>query len=195
MSQVFGPKLSAVTVSLQNESSAKDTALEKETLAHQTACVQRDSARMELNKKLAEQKERQAQVKQQIEEIDRLTHIVSSIEREMLSLKRQYEVRVVWCGRSLAPLVEAIAGHEHWVTVDESLRCYPALHQRLAGFVVNVLRVHLRMFYRLGCRWPSKSGTTLVFSSSTATTSCAFCTRSPTSTSRRSAPAMWVLRL
>ncbi len=38
-----------------------------------------------------------SQVKQQIEEIDRLTHIVSAIERDMVSIKRQYEVRVVAC--------------------------------------------------------------------------------------------------
>jgi uncharacterized membrane protein YidH (DUF202 family) len=38
-----------------------------------------------------------SQVKQQIEEIDRLTHIVSAIERDMVSIKRQYEVRIVAC--------------------------------------------------------------------------------------------------
>jgi hypothetical protein len=33
------------------------------------------------------------QVKQQIEDIDRLNGIVSAVERDMLQLKRQYEVR------------------------------------------------------------------------------------------------------
>ena len=58
--------------------------------------MERDAARLELNKKLAVHKAKQSQVKQQIEEIDRLNTIINSMEREMLSLKREYEVRRSW---------------------------------------------------------------------------------------------------
>jgi hypothetical protein len=99
-----------------------------------------------------------AQVKQQIEEIDRLTHIVSSIEREMLSLKRQYEVR-------FTPMIT-----EWHVLANVSL----------PSSVTGWLALCIVPLYR----WPLRSGTTPAFSSLTATTSCAFCMRSRTCTSR-----------
>ena len=77
---------------LQNESMAKDKALNKERLAHQTAQVQRDTHRLEANKAHAEYKQRQDEVEQQIVEIDKLNSIINSMEREMLALKQQYEV-------------------------------------------------------------------------------------------------------
>ncbi len=48
---------------LQNECASKESALEKETLAHQTSCVQRDSTRMELNKQLNLQRDKQGLVR------------------------------------------------------------------------------------------------------------------------------------
>lgn len=79
---------------LQNESAAKDKALNKERLAHQTAQVQRDTLRLEANKAHAEYRMRQEQVEQQIVEIDKLNSIINAMEKEMLALKQQYETAV-----------------------------------------------------------------------------------------------------
>ena len=79
---------------LQNESSAKDKALNKERLAHQTAQVQRDTLRLEANKAHAEYRQRQETVEQQIVEIDKLNSIINAMEKEMLTLKQQYETAV-----------------------------------------------------------------------------------------------------
>ena len=73
---------------------AKDKARDKERLAHQTAYVERDTARLELNRKLATHRSKQSQVKHQIDEIDKLNSIINNMEREMLSLKKKYEVAV-----------------------------------------------------------------------------------------------------
>jgi hypothetical protein len=48
---------------VQNECASKDIALERERLCNQTACVQRDSFRLKLNKRLADQREKQAMVR------------------------------------------------------------------------------------------------------------------------------------
>jgi len=79
---------------LQNESAAKDKALNKERLAHQTAQVQRDTGRLEANKAHAEYRQRQETVEQQIVEIDKLNSIINAMEKEMLTLKQQYETAV-----------------------------------------------------------------------------------------------------
>lgn len=76
---------------LQNESLAKDKALGKERLAHQTAQVQRDALRLETNKCHAQYRAKQETVDRQIVEIDKLNSIINAMEREMLALKRQYE--------------------------------------------------------------------------------------------------------
>lgn len=79
---------------LRNESTAKDRALMKERLAHQTAQCQRDAARHDVNKSQGSHRERQNQVEQQIVEIDKLNSIINGIERAMLRLKKQYEAGV-----------------------------------------------------------------------------------------------------
>lgn len=79
---------------LQNESYAKDRALGKERLNHQTAQVQRDALRLETNKCHATYRERQQTVEKQIVEIDKLNSVIDGLEREMLQLKHRYEQAV-----------------------------------------------------------------------------------------------------
>lgn len=76
---------------LRNESLAKDKALAKERLAHQTAQCNRDGLRLETNKCQAIYRQKQEQVEQQIVEIDKLNNIINAMEKEMLGLKRDYE--------------------------------------------------------------------------------------------------------
>lgn len=79
---------------LRNESIAKDKALMKEHLAHQTAQSQRDTARHDTNKSQAIYQERQTQVEKQIVEIDKLNSIINGMEKAMVRLKKQYEAAV-----------------------------------------------------------------------------------------------------
>eukprot|EP00736_Rhodelphis_marinus_P006079 Rmarinus@m.15376 len=79
---------------LRNESAAKDKELAKERLEYQSAFQERDFLRAELNKALQTYRERQESVDQQIAEIDRLNSIINATEKDMLRLKKQYEVAV-----------------------------------------------------------------------------------------------------
>jgi chromosome segregation ATPase len=79
---------------LQNESLAKDRALGKERLAHQTAQLQRDALRLEANKSHSSYRTAQEKVEQQIVEIDKLNSIINGLESDMLVLKKRYEVAV-----------------------------------------------------------------------------------------------------
>ena len=77
---------------LKNESNAKKRALESGQQKHATLKVQRDALRQEANKLHAIYRERQAQVEQQIVEIEKLNTIINQMEREMIALKKKYEV-------------------------------------------------------------------------------------------------------
>jgi chromosome segregation ATPase len=79
---------------LRNESLAKDKALAKERLAHQTAQQARDALRLDTNKCQAVYRQKQEQVEQQIVEIDKLNSIINTMEKEMLALKKKYEMAV-----------------------------------------------------------------------------------------------------
>ncbi|CAK4611258.1 unnamed protein product [Aphanomyces euteiches] len=79
---------------LRNESVAKDKALTKERLAHQTAQCSRDSLRLDTNKCHELYRVKQEQVEQQIVQIDKLNSIINATEKEMLRLKKKYELAV-----------------------------------------------------------------------------------------------------
>ncbi|KDO30765.1 hypothetical protein SPRG_04666 [Saprolegnia parasitica CBS 223.65] len=79
---------------LRNESLAKDKALTKERLAHQTAQCSRDSLRLDTNKCHELYRIKQEQVEQQIVQIDKLNSIINVTEKDMLRLKKQYEIAV-----------------------------------------------------------------------------------------------------
>ena len=79
---------------LRNESLAKDRALQKERLSHQTAQIARDQLRLDTNKNVAVYRKKQQTVEQQIVEIDKLNSIINGMEKEMLQLKKQYEIAV-----------------------------------------------------------------------------------------------------
>ena len=79
---------------LRSESSAKDKALAKERTSHQNAQSQRDALRQEMNKLLAEYRQKQSVVEQQIQEIDKLNLVINNLEKEMLDLKSKYEKAV-----------------------------------------------------------------------------------------------------
>jgi DNA repair exonuclease SbcCD ATPase subunit len=76
---------------LRNESSSKDKALSKERTSHQNAQSQRDALRQEMNKLLAEYRQKQNIVEQQIQEIDKLNLVINNLEKQMLELKSHYE--------------------------------------------------------------------------------------------------------
>ncbi|EGZ30262.1 hypothetical protein PHYSODRAFT_477524 [Phytophthora sojae] len=79
---------------LRNESLAKDKALVKEKLAHATAQCSRDSLRLDTNKSHDAYRAKQEQVEQQIVEIDKLNGIITHTEKELLRLKKKYELAV-----------------------------------------------------------------------------------------------------
>jgi chromosome segregation ATPase len=79
---------------LRNESLAKDRALQKERLSHQTAQIARDQLRLDTNKNVATYRKKQQTVEQQIVEIDKLNSIINGMEKEMLQLKKKYELAV-----------------------------------------------------------------------------------------------------
>lgn len=76
---------------LGNERTAKDMALTKERNSHAQAQNHRDSLRQDLNRLLSEYRSKQSTVEQQIQEIDKLNIIVSSLEKDMILLKSKYE--------------------------------------------------------------------------------------------------------
>ena len=79
---------------LRNESLAKDRALQRERLAHTTAQLARDQLRLDTNRNIAVYRQKQEGVEQQIVEIDKLNSIINGMEKEMLHLKKRYELSV-----------------------------------------------------------------------------------------------------
>jgi len=79
---------------LRNESVAKDKALSKERLEHSNAFYARDQLRAETNKNVAAVKEKDSQVQQLVAEIENLNSLINGIEKEMLKLKKRYEIAV-----------------------------------------------------------------------------------------------------
>jgi hypothetical protein len=79
---------------LRRESLQKDASFSKEHLEHQNSTYARDALRIELNKVSGALAEQTVESKQQAEEVRNLNSIINSIERDMLRLKRQYEVAV-----------------------------------------------------------------------------------------------------
>ena len=79
---------------LRNESLAKDRALQRERLAHTTAQLARDQLRLDTNRNIAVYRKKQEGVEQQIVEIDKLNSIINGMEKEMLHLKKRYELAV-----------------------------------------------------------------------------------------------------
>jgi len=79
---------------LHNESVAKHKAFTKEQKEHQEGVTARDALRAESNKLMVAYREKQEVVDQQIAEIDKLNSVINSIEKEMLRLKKLYEVAV-----------------------------------------------------------------------------------------------------
>jgi len=79
---------------LHNESVAKDKSLGKERMETQNVTAQRDGLRAEANRVLFAYREKQEVVDQQIAEIDKLNSIINNVEKEMVRVKRMYEVAV-----------------------------------------------------------------------------------------------------
>lgn len=76
------------------ESALKDRALYKERLEHSGSFNVRDQLRAETNKVQGAAKEHEGLVGQLVAEIENLNAVINGIEREMLKLKRSYEVSV-----------------------------------------------------------------------------------------------------
>eukprot|EP00743_Colponemidia_sp_Colp-15_P002127 GILK01002309.1.p1 GENE.GILK01002309.1~~GILK01002309.1.p1 ORF type:complete len:926 (-),score=268.21 GILK01002309.1:247-3024(-) len=79
---------------LRNESHQKDKALNKTHQDYQQGVYQRDSLRTDLNKSNLVYRQKQELIEQQIIEIDKLNSIINGLERDMLRLKKQYELAV-----------------------------------------------------------------------------------------------------
>jgi hypothetical protein len=79
---------------LGNESSAKDTALQKEKSSHMQAQNSRNSLRQDMNRLLSEYRAKQSHVEQQIMDIDKLNVVINTLEKDMLDLKGKYEKSV-----------------------------------------------------------------------------------------------------
>ena len=79
---------------LRSESVLKDKALSKERLECQNGSYARDALRAELNKHMAAEKAKKAQVAQLAQETDNLNALINEIEKGMLHLKTRYESAV-----------------------------------------------------------------------------------------------------
>lgn len=79
---------------LRAESALKDRALYKERLEHSGSFNVRDQLRAETNRVQGAAKEQEGLVGQSVAEIENLNAVINGIEREMLKLKRSYEVSV-----------------------------------------------------------------------------------------------------
>lgn len=78
---------------LRDESSSKDLLLEEKRNQHEDAIVERNALRAKLNKMGQSFKERQGRVDEQVAELDKLNAIINTAEKDMMRLKKQYEVR------------------------------------------------------------------------------------------------------
>ena len=79
---------------LRTETMNKEKLLAKARLDRSTAQADREHVRTELNKCAFVFKQKQEVIEEQISEIDKLNSIISLTERDMLRLKRMYEVAV-----------------------------------------------------------------------------------------------------
>ena len=79
---------------LRAESAQKDRALYKERLDHSGSFNVRDQLRAETNRVQVAAKEAEGMVGQLVAEIENLNAVINGIEREMLKLKRSYEISV-----------------------------------------------------------------------------------------------------
>jgi len=76
---------------LRDENLMKSKRLEKDRTVQRLACNQRDQMRLDVNRCQNSYREKQDLVEQQIVEIDKLSLIISSLETDMLRLKKRYE--------------------------------------------------------------------------------------------------------
>mmetsp|Transcript_20581 Transcript_20581/g.33918 ORF Transcript_20581/g.33918 Transcript_20581/m.33918 type:complete len:928 (+) Transcript_20581:183-2966(+) len=79
---------------LRSESVSKDRALAKERSEHQNAFTARDGLRSDWNKNMFTYREKQEHVEQQMAEVDKLNSVINAAEKEMVRLKRMYEMAV-----------------------------------------------------------------------------------------------------
>mmetsp|Transcript_40583 Transcript_40583/g.90203 ORF Transcript_40583/g.90203 Transcript_40583/m.90203 type:complete len:924 (-) Transcript_40583:938-3709(-) len=77
---------------LHGEVHTKDKLLKESRSQHQSAITERDQLRIELGKFGATFRDKQRVVDEQIAEVDKLNAIINSTEKEMLKLRKQYEV-------------------------------------------------------------------------------------------------------
>ncbi|KAG2482118.1 hypothetical protein HYH03_018925, partial [Edaphochlamys debaryana] len=77
---------------LQNEVGVKDKLLQQQHTQHAANIAERDQLRVELGRLGMVFRERQAVVDEQIAEVDKLNAIINGCEKEMLRLKKQYEL-------------------------------------------------------------------------------------------------------
>lgn len=87
---------------LRTESVNKDAMLEEKRGQHEDAILERNALRAKLNKMSQNFKDRQGRVDEQVAEIDKLNAIINTAEKDMMRLKKQYEVRAKLAA-SLAP--------------------------------------------------------------------------------------------
>ncbi|GLI69727.1 hypothetical protein VaNZ11_014402 [Volvox africanus] len=77
---------------LQNEVGIKDKLLQQQHTQHQANIAERDQLRVELGRLGMVFREKQTIVDEQISEVDKLNAIINGCEKEMLRLKKQYEL-------------------------------------------------------------------------------------------------------
>lgn len=79
---------------LRNESLTKDTALMKERLTHTNANSARDGLRLESDKCQELYRHKQETIEQQMIEIEKLNSILCSAEKELIRLKKSFDIAV-----------------------------------------------------------------------------------------------------
>ncbi|GFR42867.1 hypothetical protein Agub_g3858 [Astrephomene gubernaculifera] len=77
---------------LQNEVAVKDKLLQQQHTQHQANIAERDQLRVELGRLGMVFRDKQSVVDEQISEVDKLNAIINGCEKEMLRLKKQYEL-------------------------------------------------------------------------------------------------------
>ena len=77
---------------LHSEVHTKDKLLVQSRNQHQTAVAERDVLRIDLGMLGASFRQKQDIVDEQIAEVDKLNAIINTTEKEMLKLRKQYEV-------------------------------------------------------------------------------------------------------
>eukprot|EP00201_Polytomella_parva_P001317 CAMPEP_0175082736 /NCGR_PEP_ID=MMETSP0052_2-20121109/26931_1 /TAXON_ID=51329 ORGANISM="Polytomella parva, Strain SAG 63-3" /NCGR_SAMPLE_ID=MMETSP0052_2 /ASSEMBLY_ACC=CAM_ASM_000194 /LENGTH=874 /DNA_ID=CAMNT_0016353985 /DNA_START=29 /DNA_END=2653 /DNA_ORIENTATION=- len=77
---------------LHAEVHSKDKLLSQSRGQHTSAVTDRDSLRTELGKMAVTFRDKQSAVDKQISEIDKLNAIINTMEKEMIKLKKQYEI-------------------------------------------------------------------------------------------------------